>query len=53
MRIRAFDALGRLLRDYGFDADSNLDLAGLPAGLTFLKIEATGQVMTFRLIKEH
>ncbi len=53
MRIRAFDALGRLLRDYGFDADSNLDLAGLPAGLIFLKIEATGQVMTFRLIKEH
>ncbi len=52
LRIRAFDPLGRLLRDYGANAGATLDLAGLPAGLIILKIESAGQRGTFRLIKE-
>ncbi|MBK8426187.1 MAG: T9SS type A sorting domain-containing protein [Lewinellaceae bacterium] len=49
--IRVFDTLGRLLRDYGPDPGKTLDLAGLPAGLIFFKIESAGQVVTLRLIK--
>ncbi len=52
LHIRAFDTLGRLLRNYGFNSDATLDLAGLPAGLLFLKIQSAGQAMTVRLIKE-
>ncbi|MCC6281919.1 MAG: T9SS type A sorting domain-containing protein [Saprospiraceae bacterium] len=51
IHIRVFDTLGRLLRDYGPDPGKTLDLAGLPAGLIFFKIESAGQVVTLRLIK--
>ncbi|MEO6038939.1 MAG: M43 family zinc metalloprotease, partial [Saprospiraceae bacterium] len=53
LHIRAFDALGRLLRDFGSNSGTALDLAGLPAGLVFLKIESAGQVLGVRLIKEN
>lgn len=52
MRVRAFDGLGRLLRDFGTDSDGSLDLTGLPSGLIFLKIESAGRTAAFRLIKE-
>ena len=51
IHIRVFDTLGRLLRDYGPDPGKTLDLAGLPAGLIFFKIESAGQVVTLPLIK--
>lgn len=52
MHIRVFDSVGRLLRDYGADAASTLDLAGLPNGLLFVKIESAGRIASFRLMKE-
>jgi len=52
LHIRVFDSLGRLLHDYGADAASTLDLAGLPNGLLFVKIESAGRIATFRLMKE-
>ncbi|MFN0014271.1 MAG: T9SS type A sorting domain-containing protein [Saprospiraceae bacterium] len=52
MHIRVFDSLGRLLRDYGADAASTLDLTGLPNGLLFVKIESAGRIATFRLMKK-
>jgi hypothetical protein len=52
MHIRVFDNLGRLLRDYGADAASTLDLAGLPNGFLFVKIESAGRIASFRLMKE-
>ncbi len=52
MHIRVFDSLGRLLRDYGADAASTLDLAGLLNGLLFVKIESAGRIAGFLLIKE-
>lgn len=53
LRVRAFDSLGRLLRDYGPDSGNSLDLAGFPAGLVFFKIESAGRTMTLRLVKEN
>ena len=51
LRIRAFDALGRLLRDYGSDFGKMLDLSGLLPGVVFLRVESDGQVWAVRLIK--
>lgn len=52
LRARAFDGLGRLLRDFGANSGGSLDLTGLPSGLIFLKIESAGRMAAFRLIKE-
>ena len=52
MHIRVYDNLGRLLRDYGASAAGTLDLAGLPNGLLFVKIESAGRIASFLLMKE-
>ena len=51
VHICIFDGLGRLLRDYGFISTNTLDLTGLANGLLIVKVESSGYVAGFRLIK--
>jgi PKD repeat protein len=51
IHIRAYNALGSLLHDYGPDSADALYVAAFPAGPIFFSIESGGQVMTFRLMK--
>lgn len=53
VRIRAFNSLGSVLRDYGTTTGAPLDLQGLPRGLIFFRIESAGQIITTSLVKTY